>query len=386
MKRIAVLGSTGSIGVSTLHIVQEFPDRFQIVALTGGSNIALLCEQARQFRPRIVSVINEQAAETLRAELRDEGIEVFCGVEGMIRCATFADADLVVAAIVGAAGLVPTMAAVCANKDVALANKETLVMAGGLIMEEVKRRNIKLLPIDSEHSAILQALSGQCYNDVRRLILTASGGPFREMDFADFRHITPEDALAHPNWNMGRKISVDSATLMNKGLEVIEAHWLFNMPIAKIDVHIHPQSIVHSMVEYVDGSVIAQMGVPDMKTPIAYALSWPDRLPLKQPQLNLCQLAQLTFAEPDRMRFPCLELAYDALAAGGTVPAVMNAANEMAVAAFLDRQLSFNEIPKLIERVMAHHQREEITTVDRVLQADRWSRHQAKELISGGLI
>lgn len=385
MKKIVVLGSTGSIGVSTLQIVEEFPDAYQVVALTAGANLDLLCAQARKFLPAVVSVINSQDAKNVRERLRDLNIEVCCGVEGMIQCATLAQADMVVAAVVGAAGLVPTMAAVQAGKDIALANKETLVMAGGLIMDEARLQGVNLLPVDSEHSAIFQALAGHRHGDIRRLILTASGGPFRERPATEFSHITPAAALAHPNWSMGKKITIDSATLMNKGLEVIEAHWLFAVPAAQIDVHIHPESIVHSMVEYVDGSVVAQLGVPDMKTPIAYALSWPQRLPLNQPSLDLCQVGKLTFSAPDLHRFPCLALAYQALASGGTLPAVMNAANEIAVAAFLNEQIPFAGIPELIERVMACHVPEAVTTVERVLQADRWARVRAREFIAGGL-
>ena len=385
MKKIVVLGSTGSIGVSTLQIVEEFPDAYQVVALTAGANLDLLCAQARKFLPAVVSVITGQDAKNVRERLRDLNIEVCCGVEGMIQCATLAQADMVVAAVVGAAGLVPTMAAVQAGKDIALANKETLVMAGGLIMAEARQQGVNLLPVDSEHSAIFQALAGHRHGDIRRLILTASGGPFRAWPAADFAHITPAAALAHPNWNMGKKITIDSATLMNKGLEVIEAHWLFAVPAAQIDIHIHPESIVHSMVEYVDGSVVAQLGVPDMKTPIAYALSWPQRLPLNQPGLDLCQLGKLTFSAPDLQRFPCLALAYQALESGGTLPAVMNAANEVAVAAFLNEQIPFTGIPELIERVMVCHAPEAVTTVERVLQADRWARVRAREFIAGGL-
>lgn len=385
MKKISVLGSTGSIGVSTLQIVEEFPDAYQVVALTAGANLDLLCTQARKFLPAVVSVINEQDAKKVRERLCDLNIEVCCGVEGMIQCATLPQADMVVAAVVGAAGLVPTMAAVQAGKDIALANKETLVMAGGLIMEEARLQGVNLLPVDSEHSAIFQALAGHRHGDIRRLILTASGGPFREWPAAEFSHITPVAALAHPNWRMGKKITIDSATLMNKGLEVIEAHWLFAVPPAQIDVHVHPESIVHSMVEYVDGSVVAQLGVPDMKTPIAYALSWPQRLPLNQPGLDLCQIGKLTFSSPDLQRFPCLALAYQALDSGGTLPAVMNAANEVAVAAFLNEQIPFTGISELIERVMACHVTEAVTTVERVLQADRWARVRAREFIAGGL-
>ena len=385
MKRLAVLGSTGSIGVSTLQIVTDFPERFQIAALTAGNNLDLLCEQAKKFGPEVVAVIHPEDAAVVRERLAGFDIDVCSGVEGMIQCASLDAADMVVAAVVGAAGLIPTVAAVQAGKDVALANKETLVMAGGLIMEEARRQGVKLLPVDSEHSAIFQALSGHRRDDVRRLILTASGGPFRDLPAHEFDRISPVDALAHPNWNMGKKITIDSATMMNKGLEVIEAHWLFNVPPAGIAVHIHPESIVHSMVEYVDGSVVAQLGIPDMKTPIAYALSWPERMPLSQPGLDLCKLGKLTFAAPDLQRFPCLRLAYQALDAGGTVPAVMNAANEIAVAAFLNSQIRFVDIPVLIERVMACHKVEEVTSVDRVLQADLWGRARAKEFIAGGL-
>jgi 1-deoxy-D-xylulose-5-phosphate reductoisomerase len=388
LKKIAVLGSTGSIGVSTLEIVEAFPDRYQVVALTAGNNIDLLQKQIETFCPRIVSVISEREAEKLTLRLKGKGIEVqiCCGVEGMIRCATILESDIAVVAIVGAAGLVPTMAAIKAGKDIALANKEALVTAGSLIMEEVRKQGVRLIPVDSEHSAIFQSLAGQRDEDVRRLILTASGGPFRERGLAQFKNITPSEALAHPNWEMGKKISIDSATMMNKGLEVIEARWLFDFPADMIDVHIHPESIIHSLVEYRDGAVMAQLGVPDMKLPIAYALSWPERLPLAQQPLDLCKVGQLTFSEPDMNRFSCLGLAYEALARGGTVPAVMNAANEIAVDAFLKNQLSFLGIPQVIEQVMSHHQREDITTVDWVLKADLWGRHEAKELINGGLV
>jgi 1-deoxy-D-xylulose-5-phosphate reductoisomerase len=266
-----------------------------------------------------------------------------------------------------------------------LANKETLVTAGGLVMDAVKQAGVKMIPVDSEHSAIFQSLAGQRPEDVRRLILTASGGPFRDHGLRQLRSVTPADALAHPNWDMGRKISIDSATMMNKGLEVIEARWLFDLPVEQIAVHIHPESIIHSMVEYRDGAVMAQLGIPDMKTPIAYALSWPERLPLDIEPLDLCRAGRLTFAEPDLDRFPCLRLAYDALRSGGTVPAVMNAANEVAVEAFLHNNLSFLGIPQVIEQVMEQHRREELSSIDRVLQADLWGRQAARELIRGGL-
>ncbi len=385
LKKLAVLGSTGSIGVSTLEIVREFPERYQIVALTAGSNIELLVQQIRLFSPRIVSVISDLDVQKLRSQLEGVDVEICSGVAGMIACATVPEVDMVVAAVVGAAGLVPTMAAIKAGKDIALANKETLVTAGSLIMAEAQRQKINLIPVDSEHSAIFQSLAGQRREDVRRLILTASGGPFREYRRSQFENITPADALAHPNWDMGQKISIDSATMMNKGLEVIEAHWLFNFPTAMIDVHIHPESIVHSLVEYQDGAVIAQLGVPDMKTPIAYALSWPERLPLSQQPLDLCGIGQLSFSEPNKELFPCLQLAYDALAGGGTVPAVMNAANEVAVEAFLTNQLSFLDISHVVEKVMSLHQNEDLTTVEQALRADLWGRHKAQELMSGGV-
>lgn len=385
MKSIAILGSTGSIGVSTLNVISAFPDRYQVVSLSAGHNIELLRQQIEIFHPKIVSVASSEGCDHLSALLQDSNIEVCCGIEGMIRCATVETADMVVAAVVGAAGLVPTMAAIKSGKDIALANKETLVTAGSLVMTEVARQKVKLIPVDSEHSAIYQVLSGQRRDDVRRLLLTASGGPFRDTPSHQFSSITPTDALAHPNWDMGRKISIDSATMMNKGLEVIEARWLFDFPAEMIDVHIHPESIVHSLVEYRDGAVLAQLGIPDMKTPIAYALSWPERLPLDQPPLDLCEIGRLSFSLPDLERFPCLRLAYDALARGGTVPAVMNAANEIAVDAFLRNKLSFLGIPQVIERTMQHHQGGELTTVEQALQADLWGRHKAKELISGGV-
>ncbi|MCD6580617.1 MAG: 1-deoxy-D-xylulose-5-phosphate reductoisomerase, partial [Desulfuromusa sp.] len=372
--------------VSTLEIVRAFPERYRIVALSAGHNIDLLQQQVETFRPQIVSVVSEQDAEKLTQRLNGNGVQVVYGIEGMIRCATAPESEMVVAAVVGAAGLIPTLAAIKAGKDIALANKETLVTAGSLIMEEVARQKVRLIPVDSEHSAIFQSLAGHRRKDVRRLILTASGGPFRKYGSAQFNNISPADALAHPNWEMGRKISIDSATMMNKGLEVIEARWLFDFPADRIDVHIHPESIIHSLVEYQDGAVIAQLGVPDMKTPIAYALSWPERLPLAQQPLDLCQLGQLSFSEPDIERFPCLQLAYDALAMGGTVPAVMNAANEVAVEAFLNNQLSFLGISEVIEKVMSQHSGEDLTTMEQALQADLWGRHKTHELISGGKV
>ena len=385
MKRIALLGSTGSIGVSCLEVVADFPEHFEIVALTGANNLQLLAAQIRRFRPQIAAVLNEADALTLRALVKETTTEILFGIEGLIACAAHPAAQMTLSAIVGAAGLVPTLAAIEAGKDVALANKETLVTAGALVMAAVARKGVRLYPVDSEHSALFQSLEGHRSRDVRRLILTASGGPFRTWSLAQMQNVTPADALAHPNWSMGRKISIDSATMMNKGLEVIEAHWLFAVPVERINVQIHPQSIVHSMVEYCDGAVIAQLGVPDMKTPIAYALSYPERIPLKLPPLDLCSIGSLTFEEPDLQRFPCLKLAYAAIAAGGVAPAVLNAANEIAVEAFLAGKIPFLAIPVLIEAVLDRHVPQIPAHLDDLLHADRFARVEARRLIAAGL-
>jgi 1-deoxy-D-xylulose-5-phosphate reductoisomerase len=381
MKNLAILGSTGSIGVSTLDIVAAHPDRFRVVALSAGNNLERLEKQVRRFRPEIVSVLLPESALDLRQRLGPDAPEVVSGVEGLIACATHGQVQMVVSAIVGAAGLIPTMAAIQSGKDIALANKETLVTAGPLVMEAVARHGVKLYPVDSEHSAIFQSLEGHRRSDVRRLILTASGGPFRNRPLSELGRVTPEDALAHPNWSMGRKISIDSATMMNKGLEVIEACWLFDLPPEKVAVHIHPQSIVHSMVEYIDGAVIAQLGIADMKTPIAYALSYPERLPLDLPPLDLCTLKTLTFEEPDQGKFPCLALAYQAVQTGGTAPAVLNAANEVAVEAFLSARIGFLDISAVIKRVLDRHSPVELEHIDTALRADRWGREEARLVI-----
>jgi 1-deoxy-D-xylulose-5-phosphate reductoisomerase len=381
MKNLAILGSTGSIGVSTLDIVAAYPDRFRVVALSAGNNLERLEKQVRRFRPEIVSVLLPESALDLRQRLGPDAPEVVSGVEGLIACATHGQVQMVVSAIVGAAGLIPTMAAIQSGKDIALANKETLVTAGPLVMEAVARHGVKLYPVDSEHSAIFQSLEGHRRSDVRRLILTASGGPFRNRPLSELGRVTPEDALAHPNWSMGRKISIDSATMMNKGLEVIEACWLFDLPPEKVAVHIHPQSIVHSMVEYIDGAVIAQLGIADMKTPIAYALSYPERLPLDLPPLDLCTLKTLTFEEPDQGKFPCLALAYQAVQTGGTAPAVLNAANEVAVEAFLSARIGFLDISAVIKRVLDRHSPVELEHIDTALRADRWGREEARLVI-----
>lgn len=382
MKRLSILGSTGSIGVSALEIVAAYPERFKVVALTAGRNFDLLAEQIRIFRPEVVAVQEESAVGLLRQSLGSCAPEILCGMSGLIACAAESSADMVVSAIVGAAGLEPTLAAIEAGRDVALANKETLVAAGSIMMSAVERNDCRLFPVDSEHSAIFQSLEGHRKHDVRRLILTASGGPFREHTPAALLRVSPEDALAHPNWSMGRKISIDSATMMNKGLEVIEAHWLFDLPVDKINIHVHPESIVHSMVEYVDGAVIAQLGIPDMKTPIAYALSYPERLCLDLPALDLCQLGRLNFYPPDMARFRCLALAYRALRAAGTAPAVLNAANEIAVDAFLCRRIDFLAIADIIEHVLSQHEPLPLTHLDQVLAADAWAREAARSVIT----
>jgi 1-deoxy-D-xylulose-5-phosphate reductoisomerase len=383
MKRLAILGSTGSIGVNTLDVVRKFPERLEVVSLSAGTNIQLLKKQILEFRPRMVAVFNQGLAETLRNELSTPLVEIVDGVEGLIRVATHPEVDQVVSAIVGAGGLIPTLSAVKAGKAVALANKESLVMAGKILMEEAERNHARILPVDSEHSAIFQALLGHQWEDVHRLILTASGGPFLNLPMARLHEVTVREALSHPHWEMGKKITIDSASLMNKGLEVIEAHWLFNIPVDKIVVQIHPQSVVHSMVEYVDGSIVAQMGIADMRIPIAYALSFPRRLNLNLPPLDLPLTGGLTFFEPDTERFPCLPLAYRSIAVGETMPAILNAAHEIAVNAFLEGSIKFTQVPLLLQQVMEEHQVKVVHTIEDVLRADHWARERARALIEG---
>lgn len=381
MKRLTILGSTGSIGVSTLEIVAAHPDRFEVVALTGGNNLELLKSQIETFSPKIAAVISEESAKKLRKSLKGVKTEILHGVPGMIAAATAQESTMVVAAIVGAAGLVPTVAAIKAGKDVALANKETLVTAGRLIMDMVREQGVRLYPVDSEHSAVFQSLEGHRKEDLKRIILTASGGPFYRCPVAKLAEVSIGDALNHPNWSMGKKITIDSATMMNKGLEVIEARWLFDVPVEQISVVIHPQSIIHSMVEYRDGCVMAQMGVPDMKAPIAYALTYPERVPAAVKGLNLTEVGSLTFFEPDNERFPSLALAYRAVNDGESMPAVMNAANEVAVEAFLQGRIRFTEIAAVIEKTMDAHQPHVLNSIEAVLTSDRWGRSKAKELI-----
>jgi 1-deoxy-D-xylulose-5-phosphate reductoisomerase len=387
VKRLAVLGSTGSIGEQTLAVVESFPERFRVAALGAGRNVEKLAAQVRQFAPELVAVADAEAARALRGRLAGVRVEVGVGPAGLEAVAR-APADLVVSGLVGAVGLAPTLAAVAAGRDVALANKEVLVMAGALVVREVRRRGVALLPVDSEHSAIFQALAGQRREDVARLVLTASGGPFRTWSAERIARATPEQALAHPNWEMGPKISIDSATLMNKGLEVIEARWLFDVPPERVDVVVHPQSIVHSLVEFRDGQVLAQLSVPDMRAPIALALSYPERLPLDLPRLDLAAVGRLEFEAPDRKRFPCLDLAWAALAGDEAAPAVLNAANEVAVRAFLDRRVPFPAIAATNEAVLAEHLARrgvsEVVELGDVLEADAWARARAAEELARG--
>ena len=382
MKNICILGSTGSIGVSALDVIVGNSSGFKILALSAGKNLKLLKNQIKRFNPQVVSVINQNHAERLIEMLgRPLKTKVLWGDDGYREIATLKDVDMVLSAIVGAAGLVPTVEAINAGKDIALANKETMVMAGSLVVELAKTRGVKILPVDSEHSAIFQCLEGHDKKDVRKIILTASGGPFLRLPEAKLTEVTLADALKHPNWKMGKKITIDSASMMNKGLEVIEAKWFFNIDVDKVEVLIHPQSIVHSMVEYKDGSVIAQLGVPDMKGPIAYALSYPERLADVIPHLDLCDVGKLEFFSPDFKKFANLRLAYLAIRKGGTTPAVLNAANEVAVEAFIKGKISFIDMPEIVKGVIHSHQPIEPQTIGDVLDADRWGRSKATEII-----
>ncbi|MFP3869607.1 MAG: 1-deoxy-D-xylulose-5-phosphate reductoisomerase [Syntrophobacteria bacterium] len=387
MKGVAILGSTGSIGRNALRVVEQFPDRFKVVSLTAGKNVKLFARQIRRHQPKLAAVLDEKSARDLAGYLQEtSGVRVLAGPEGYNEATSLEDVDMVLSAMVGAAGLIPTLSAIRAGKDVALANKETLVMAGALVMEEVRRRPVTLLPVDSEHSAIFQALAGHRREDLKRILLTASGGPFLNMSTEDIASVTPKQALAHPNWSMGPKITIDSATLMNKGLEVIEARWLFDVPVEKIAVHIHPESIVHSMVEYVDGSVIAQMGLPDMCGPIAFALAYPERLHLDLPSLDFFALRALTFLEPDLSKFPCLKLACEACKIGGTMPAVLNAANEVAVQSFLDGRLCFAGISRLVEEAMHEHVPGPAAELEPILDADTWARRRTQKAIQARML
>ena len=374
MKNVVVLGSTGSIGRNTLRVLSNFVDRLSVFGLSANTNIDLLKEQIKRFKPKKVVITDEGSFQSFKEENKTE---ILFGMDGLKKLCSEPEVDLVINALVGSVGLLPSFAAVESGKNLAIANKETLVMAGGLLIQKAKERDVKILPIDSEHSAILQCLLTGKKDEVKRLILTASGGPFLKRKKEDLKNIKVAEALSHPTWEMGKKITVDSATLMNKGLEVIEARWLFDMPAGKIKVVIHPQSVVHSMVEFVDGSLIAQMSIPDMKIPIQYALFYPERLPANNKPLDLTQIKNLTFLEPDEIKFPCLKICYQALQMGGTAPAVLNAANELAVKAFLEEKLSFVGIHEVVKQTLNHHQVAESPGLDDILNADQWAREEA---------
>lgn len=376
MKHLAILGSTGSIGTNTLAVVAEHPGQFEVVALAAGTNVEEMVRQVNRFRPRLVSMATKEAAEAVRSRV-DAGVKVTWGDEGVLAVATHPDADYVVSALVGSRGLRPTLAAIEAGKTVGLANKETLVTAGHIVKKAAECAGVPIYPIDSEHSAIFQCLNGERRSDVHRVILTASGGAFREWSREQLSRATPEAALKHPNWSMGAKVTIDSATMMNKGLEVIEAHWLFDLPYERIDVVIHPESIIHSMVEFVDGAVMAQMGTPDMRVPIQYALTYPKRLSLNTKRLDWVELGSLHFRRADFDRYPCLGMAYEAGRIGGTMPTVLNAANEVAVERFLLREISFLEMEYVIERVMERHQPIAEPSLEAIDEADRWARSVA---------
>lgn len=369
MKTIAILGSTGSIGTQTLEVAEANGD-LRVAALAAGSNVELLERQIRKFHPKLAALASEEAAKDLRVRVRDLDVRIVSGMEGLIEVSVMPETDILVTAIVGMIGIRPTIAAIEAGKDIALANKETLVTAGHIIMPLAKEKNVRILPVDSEHSAVFQALNGENGKQVSRILLTASGGPFRGKTRKELENVQPEDALKHPNWAMGQKITIDSATLVNKGLEVMEAKWLFGAELEQIEVVVQPQSVIHSMVEFTDGAVMAQLGTPDMKLPIQYALYYPQRRYLPGERLDFWKLGQITFEEPDMENFPGLRLAFDAAAAGGSLPTVYNAANERAVALFLDRKIRFLEIPELIERCMEEHKAVKAPSVEEILQTE----------------
>jgi 1-deoxy-D-xylulose-5-phosphate reductoisomerase len=385
MKRLAVVGSTGSIGQNTLRVVEHLSDRFQIFALAANSTVDRLAEQTAAFRPNVVAITDPSRVEEFRSRctaMRIPVPEVVTGERGLRQIASAGEVDIVVSAAVGAAGLAPTYSAVASGKTVALANKEAMVLAGELLRKTASRTGARLIPVDSEHSAVDQCLRSGEHGEVRRLILTASGGPFRETPAERFATITPEEALNHPTWRMGKRITIDSATLLNKGLEVIEARWLFNIPPEKIDIMVHPQSIVHSMVEFVDGSVIAQLGTADMRQPIQYALTYPERLHSPVPCLDWATVSRLDFALPDRQKFPCIGLAYRAIQMGGTAPAVLNAADEVVVQGFLERIIPFSAIPEIIAATLEAHVLRAADSLETILEADAWARTEARRRFS----
>jgi len=382
LKKVALLGSTGSIGRAALQILEKFPQRFSVVALTAGRNAQLLCQQAARCRPRLVAIADESLVPLVQQELKSINIEVIGGSEGLMQVAEYPETTLVINALVGAVGLLPTLKAIKARKDVALANKESFVIAGEIITRAAEEWGVRLLPIDSEMSAIWQCIDNNPARQIRRLILTASGGPFLRWPQEKLRSVTPSDALVHPTWQMGKKITIDSATLMNKGLEVIEAQWFFKVPPSRISVVVHPQSTVHSMIEFIDGSILAQLAVADMRLPIQYALTYPERVEREELRLDFSQRLELSFEPPDQEKFRCLRLSYQAAQIGGSMPAVLNAVNEVAVEAFLCRQISFTQIPEVVEDVMNRHNVTAGATVDEILQADSWARQQAKSIVA----
>lgn len=379
MKRISILGSTGSIGTQTLDVVNLHPDRFAVVALAAGNNVDLLVEQVRRFKPKLVSLESKASADKVKSFLPPE-VKVVYGDEGLIAAATHPEADLVVTAVVGSRGLTPTLAAMEAGKDIGFANKETLVTAGHLVMQKAQEKGVRLLPIDSEHSAIFQCLQGERRDDLKAIILTSSGGSFRDLDRAQLEQVTVSDALRHPTWSMGAKITIDSATMMNKGFEVIEAHWLFSIPYDAIQVLIHPESIIHSMIEFVDHSIIAQLGSPDMRVPIQYALTYPERLHNDTPSLSLAEIGSLQFRKADFERYPCLQMAYECGKQGGTLPTVLNAANEIAVERFLQGEIPFLSIERMIYHALEKHTNIALPSLEEILFADAWAREETKLL------
>jgi 1-deoxy-D-xylulose-5-phosphate reductoisomerase len=381
MKRISILGCTGSIGTQALQVVDFLRDHLEVVGLAARSNVDLLEQQIEHFNPRMVALSDEAGADLLRARVKSKGVKVLGGQDGVIQVATVPEADMILSSIVGIAGLIPTLEAIKAGKDIALANKESLVTAGHIVMKAAAEAGVCILPVDGEHSAIFQCLPADGKQNVNKLILTASGGPFRGKSMDELRDVSPEQALKHPNWRMGRRITVDCATLMNKGFEVIEARWLFDMDISKIDVIIHPESIIHSMVELIDGSILAQLSTADMRLQIQLALTYPERRRSSVPYLKLSRVGSLTFQEPDMEQFPCLRYAYEAGRTGGTMPAVVNAADEVAVEAFLDRRIGFLDIPGIIKQTMEAHRTLLNPALDDIISSDRWARDFAETVI-----
>ena len=381
MKKISLLGSTGSIGANVLDVIERNPEKFQILGMSAGNNVDLFAKQIRKFKPRVVALFDTKKIPTLKEQIADLDIEILSGEEGSIAVATLPEADVVVSGVMGSAGLLPAIHALKSGKNLALANKETLVIAGELVLREAKKTNSQIIPIDSEHSAIFQVLNGEKKERIKKIILTASGGPFRTFSFDQMETVTVKDALKHPNWDMGAKITIDSSTMMNKGLEYIEAKWLFGVN-TPVEIIVHAQSIIHSMIEFVDTSIIAQLGIPDMRVPIAYALTYPDRFECDLPSLDLTTMGNLTFEAPDFERFPCLRLAIDAMEIGKTMPAVLNAANEIAVQAFLEELIPYKDIAELIRMVMQNHNPSPLKELQDVLIADRWAREETTKLVT----